>query len=285
MKIFVAIPGRGHSLDFNVTACLMEEHELAAQCGVKLIFDLFPSSGGIADGRNFLVEDFLKSDCDRMVFLDSDITFEKGALIQLATKPVDFVGGAYRYKQPVETYPIRFTKEVEAGGNMWADKNGLLEVDGLPFGFLCLTREVFKKFDDKFPERKGNNFGRKSTAYFQLPIIDGILWGEDYTFCKEWRAMGEKIYLDPEIELTHWDMKPVPYKGHIGKWLKSSPNNIIRRLTLIKEQENGERLEEGRGSPGGSEEAQKVEGGAGGSEGRPSVASIDLSKLCVSQEV
>lgn len=243
MKIFVAIPGRGHSLDFNVTACLMEEHELAAQCGVKLQFDLFPSSGGIADGRNFLVEDFFKTDCEKMVFLDSDITFQKGSLLQLATKPVDFVGGAYRYKQDKEEYPIRFTKEVLGGSNMWADTNGLLEVDGLPFGFLCLSREVFKKFDEKFPERKQSNFGSKSAAYFQLPLIDGKLWGEDYTFCKEWKEMGGKIYLDPELELTHWDFKPVSYKGHIGKWLKSSPNNIIRRLKLMKEKESGKTKE------------------------------------------
>lgn len=248
----------------------MEEHEIASQVGVKLCFDLFPSSGGIADGRNFLVEDFLKSDCDKMIFLDSDITFEKGALIRLAAKTVDFVGGAYRYKQAVETYPIRFTKAVEAGENMWSDANGLIEVDGLPFGFLCLTRNVFKKFDEKYPERKNNNFGRTSTAYFQLPILEGVLWGEDYTFCKEWKEMGEKIYLDPEIELTHWDFKPVSYKGHIGNWLKKSPNNIATRLLIEKEIKDGKRTEESREAPI-----------------RPTLTaqSIDVSKLCVSQEV
>ncbi len=268
MKIFVAIPGRSHSLDFNVTACLMEEHEIASQVGVKLHFDLFPSSGGIADGRNFLVEDFMKTDCDKMVFLDSDITFEKGALLKLALKPVDFVGGAYRYKQPVETYPIRFTKEVEEGANMWADQNGLIEVSGLPFGFCCLTREVFKKFDEKFPERKNNNFGRRSTAYFQFPIIDGILWGEDYSFCNEWRAMGGKIYLDPEIELTHWDFKPVSYKGHIGNWIKNSPQNVAAKLMMEQEIKDGKRAE-------GSREAPTP------IECKP----IDISQLCVPQEM
>lgn len=233
MKIFVAIPGRDHKLDFNVTACLMEEHELSLQVGVKLVFDLFPSSGGIADGRNFLVEDFLKSECDKMVFLDSDITFAKGSLIQLATKPVDFVAGCYRHKKIGESYPIDFKK-----GEMWADKNGLIAVEKVPFGFVCLTREVFKKFDEKFPERKNKNFGLASTAYFQLPVVDGILWGEDFMFCKEWNEMGETIYLDPEIELTHWGSLPIPYKGHIGNWLKSQPHNIARKIELMKEKEN-----------------------------------------------
>lgn len=266
MKIFVAIPGRSHSLDFNVTACLMEEHEIASQVGVKLVFDLFPSSGGIADGRNFLVEDFLKSDCDKMVFLDSDITFEKGALLQLALKQADFVGGAYRYKQPEETYPIRFTKEAESGANMWSDENGLIEVDGLPFGFLCLSRNVFKKFDERYPERINNNFGRTSTAYFQLPILDGILWGEDYTFCNEWRAMGGKIYLYPELELTHWDFKPVSYKGHIGNWLKNSPQNIATRLIIEQEIRDGKRTKDSREDP---------------SIPIPTAQGVDLSELCI----
>lgn len=263
MKIFVAIPGRGNNLDFNVTACLMEEFEISLQVGVKLQFDLYPSSGGVADGRNFLVDDFLKSDCDKMFFLDSDITFSKGALLQLATKPVDFVGGAYRHKKAEESYPISFKE-----GEMWSDKNGLIEVDKLPFGFICLSREVFKKFDEKFPERKGKNFGCKTTAYFQLPIVDGLLWGEDFMFCKEWNEMGGKTYLDPEVELTHWNFVPTPYKGHIGKWLKSQPNNIARRLQLMKEKEDGKEV---RRSEGNCE--------------KPTVPSIDLSSIGISQGI
>ena len=230
MKIFVAIPGRDNKLDFNVTKCLMEEHAISLKVGVSIQFDMYPSSGGIADGRNFLVADFLKSDCDKMVFLDSDITFNPGAIIQLALKPVDFVGGCYRHKQEKETYPISFKE-----GEMWADKDGLVKVEKLPFGFVCLSREVFKKFDDKFPERKDKNFGLKSNVYFQFPIINGVLWGEDFMFCKEWNEMGGTVYLDPEIELTHWGSLPTPFKGHIGKWLKNQPQNIARKLQLEKE--------------------------------------------------
>ncbi len=256
MKVFVAIPGRGHSLDFNVTACLMEEYALALQVGVELQFRLFPSSGGIADGRNFLVADFLKTDCERMVFLDSDITFSKGALLQLATKPVDFVAGAYRHKRELESYPLDFNE-----GEMWADENKLLTVNKVPFGFVCLTRNVFKKFDEKFPERINKNFGMQTTCYFQLPIQNGILWGEDFMFCKEWNEMGGKVYLDPELELTHWGSLPVPYKGHLGNWLKSQPNNIALHLMKLKEIENGKGIE------------------------RPSVPDVDLSACCVPQGV
>lgn len=240
MKIFVAIPASQHLLDCHVHAAIIEEHKLAFGIGDELIIDYFPSSGGIADGRNHLANDFLKSDCDKMFFLDSDITFQRGSLIKLAHKPVDFVGGCYRYKKPEEAYPIRFKKNDQNNpkNDLWADKNGLIEVEGIPFGFVCLTREVFKKFDERFPERKDKNFGMKSNVYFQLPVIDGALWGEDYMFAKEWVEMGGKVYLDPDIELTHWSYKPTPYTGHIGKWLLNNPKSIERKQELMKGNQN-----------------------------------------------
>ena len=237
MKIFVAIPSYDHKLDFNVTACILEEYKIALGVGDELHFDFFPSSGGIADGRNHLVNDFLNSECDKLFFLDSDITFAPGSLIKLAHKPVDFAGGCYRYKKTGEGYPIRFKKNDPTNPNneLWADKNGLIEVEGMPFGFMCLTREVFKKFDEKFPERKGTNFGLKSNVYFQLPIIEGVLYGEDYSFALEWQSMGGKVYLDPDILLTHWNFLPTPHYGHIGNWLLKQPASIAAKQRIYKE--------------------------------------------------
>lgn len=169
-----------------------------------------------------------------MFFLDSDISFAPGSLIKLAHKPVDFVGGCYRYKKDEEDYPIRFKDK----GDLWADKNGLIEVAGLPFGFISLSRKVFEKFDEAFPERKDKNFGLKSNVYFQLPLIDGALWGEDYMFAKEWIEMGGKIYLDPDIHLTHWSYKPTPFKGHIGDWLRNKPESVERKNEILKGKEN-----------------------------------------------
>lgn len=267
MKIFVAIPGRGHALDFGVTKCLIEEYAISLRVGVDIQLEYFPSSGGIADGRNFLASSFMNSDCDKMVFLDSDITFEPGALISLALKPVDFVAGCYRHKKIGESYPVDFKE-----GEMWADKNKLIKVEKVPFGFVSLSREVFKKFDAKYPERINKNFGLKSTAYFQLPIDEnGILWGEDFQFCKEWNAMGETVFVDPEVELTHWGMAPVPYKGRMGDWLKKQPHNVEaynKKLGVT----NGSSREKG------SEEISSVDRGC---VSIPIIEDINLSNLRV----
>jgi hypothetical protein len=63
--------------------------------------------------------------------------------------------------------------------------------------------------------------GQKNFCYFQFIFKDGQFYGEDIFFCREWIEKGGKIFLDPEIALTHWGFAPTPHPGHIGNWLKN----------------------------------------------------------------
>lgn len=219
MKIFVAIPVYDGKLTLDLVRGLMAEQALALGLGDEFQVHFMSGNAGIVQGRNQLAHEFMESGFDRLVFLDSDVTFEPGALIKLAYMPFDFVGGCYRHKQAEETYPINWLKKPE----LWVNKYGLIEVETLPTGFLALSRKVFEAMRESFPERTLTHFGHPSFSYFQMPIENGVLFGEDVFFCKEWRKLGGKVYLDPEIKLTHWGFAPTPYPGHIGKWLKNQP--------------------------------------------------------------
>lgn len=217
MKIFVAIPVYDGKLGIESVRCLMNEQAVALGLGDDFTVNFLASDSGIAGARNTLAKEFMDSGFDRMVFLDSDVTFEPGALIKLARMPVDFVGGAYRHKRDEESYPIDWLPK----GELWADENGLLEVAKLATGFLALSRKVFETIREAHPERSYSHMGNPGFCYFQIPFKDGTFYGEDFYFCHEWVELGGKIYLDPEITLTHWDFNPKPHVGHIGNWLKS----------------------------------------------------------------
>ena len=49
----------------------------------------------IADSRGIIATRFLESDCDQLSFVDSDVTWEGGALVKLVDAPVDLVAGVY----------------------------------------------------------------------------------------------------------------------------------------------------------------------------------------------
>ncbi len=227
MKIFVAIPVYDGKLSIDCVKSLLAEQAMALGLGDELQVNFMTGNAGIVQGRNQLAYEFMEGDFDRLVFLDSDVTFEPGALIKLSYMPVDFVGGCYRHKRSEESYPMLWQDKKE----LWFNKYGLLQVECLPTGFLALSRKVFETLRDKYPERALTHMGQKSFSYFQMPIQNGVLYGEDFFFCKEWRALGGDIFLDPEIKLTHWSYNPVPYAGNIGHWLKNRPPDILKTET------------------------------------------------------
>lgn len=214
MKIFVGIPIYDSKVPMQLVDNLLAENTLAHITGHRLVVRFLPSCCNLAKGRNQLVKDFLNSDCDRLVFVDADITFEPGSLIRLAETDSEFVAGAYRFKRDLEDYPIGWIQ-----GDLQADERGLLGVAMVPTGFLALSRSVFEKFQEAHPGREYTIEGSTSYCFFQIPYADGSLYTEDAYFCREWRELGGKIYLDPEITLTHWDHNK-PYKGNIGQWLR-----------------------------------------------------------------
>ncbi len=216
MKFVVAIPVYDGKLPAQTVKTLLSEQALAQYCGDEMQVRFLPSCSHPAMGRNQLAKEFLESNAERLFFLDSDVTCEPGSILKLLKHPQDFVGGAYRYKIDQESYPVRWVE----GKDLWANEFGLLDVEAVPGGFLSLSRRVFEMLKNAHPDRTYEHQGVVAHAYFQMPFQDGMFFGEDYFFCHEWRALGEKVWLDPEVELTHWDFQK-PYLGHIGRWLKS----------------------------------------------------------------
>lgn len=218
MNIHVAIPVYDGKVPVEVARSLLNEKAAAHLLGDDLIVEFLPGCSHPGMGRNQLAQAFMDSNYDRLIFLDSDISWEPGQLLKLARWPVEFVGGCYRYKKGEEGYPIGWLPDPELKG-LYSNALGLIEVASLPGGFMSLARSVFEKIRAANPDRQFEHMGKEMFCYFEMPYTLGRLWGEDGFFCKTWRELGEKIYLDPTIELTHWDFSPVPYKGSIGNWL------------------------------------------------------------------
>lgn len=244
MKILVAIPIYDGRVPAQVMNALFNEQAEAFRNGDEIFLHINYGSAGIAFARNMMATAFLDSDCDRLFFLDSDITWETGDLLKIAKMPVDFVGGCYPLKRLGEKYPVAWLPHDPKGfkGIPLSENTALIEVEGLPTGFLALSRRVFEKFLKAYPDRGlTEQLGHKCYCFFEMPFIDGHLYGEDLYFCRKWIEMGEKIYLYPEATLVHWDFRATPHMGHIGNWLRGrenpqpQPNEFQDHLTKLTE--------------------------------------------------
>lgn len=208
MLICVGIPvidGRPYA---QLVDSLLAEQLLGYGQGVHFypMWEIGCSLIGLA--RNRLAKRFLGvKEADCMVFVDADISWKAGALTALAKRPEDVVGGTYRAKRDDEYYHVRGTPK-KAGD--------LYEVEGLPGGFLKVSRTALEKIDAvEYP----NEAGETMRDYFPTGLYRGEMWGEDYNFCRLWREAGGTVYLDPSIKLRHHDGLRA-YQGDPADWIE-----------------------------------------------------------------
>jgi hypothetical protein len=197
------------------------------------LFNLVDESGNalIAHCRAMLVAQFLASDASDLVFIDSDVSWERGALVTLLEKEADVVAGAYPHRVDPENYSVRWLPDAQEEG-LWTknpatgerEPGGLIEVEAVPAGFLRITRHALQTMVDAYPELRFASPSSPNGVAWALfdshkEPDNGAYWGEDFSFCKRWRDVGGKVWLDPYLKLHHVGYKT--FTGCIGQWLAS----------------------------------------------------------------
>lgn len=133
---------------------------------------------------------------DKIIWIDSDISWEVEDFMKLYESRYDVVSGIYFNEEGV---PLFTFKE----DDIYFDKEKLkhkeypFEVFGVGFGFVSMKSGVFESckrpwFETEF-QRITNEEGREMF----LP------WGEDFSWCIKAHEAGYKIMLDPSIRVGH----------------------------------------------------------------------------------
>ena len=217
-KVMIAIPAYTGTIHLGTMRCLMTDLIALIKRGDQ--FTLVDDIGNalIADCRGVIATNFHKSDCDDLVFIDSDVAWEEGALLKIIDAPKDVVAGIYpKRRDPIE-YHLHFLDRPE----LWADpETGLLEVKAVPSGFLKISKNCVNKMIEAYPDKHiySDDKDKKFYPLFDHIFEDGMKWGEDYSFCIRWRNLGGQIWIDPELTMGHIGNKI--FTGNLGKYLKS----------------------------------------------------------------
>lgn len=180
---------------------------------------LWDESGNamIAHCRDLILARFLASDATHLVFIDSDVVFSAESLLQLIDHPVDFLAGIY----PQRRDPINYCVLWDTSKPELHAQDGLLEVHGVPAGFLRLTRACVERMWAAYPEKQFDDKNAPqgyATALFDNIHEGRMYFGEDFSFCKRWRDIGGKVWVDPEIRMGHIGYKT--FDGHLGDYLR-----------------------------------------------------------------
>jgi hypothetical protein len=238
-KLFIATPmygGMAHGLYIKSSLDLQTTMN---KYGIETKFSFLFNESLITRARNYLVDEFLRSDHTHMLFIDSDIHYNPQDVLALMALDKDVIGGPYPKKsinwgnvaQAARSHPNMEPRELEqlvgeyvfnvVKGTKQFTVTDPLEVMEIGTGFMMVKREVFEKMEKEYPmiRYKPDHVGQANFdgtryihAYFDTVIDtkESIVGGgsdrylsEDYMFCQMWRKMGGQIYLCPWMKTQH----------------------------------------------------------------------------------
>ena len=217
--VWIAIPAYTGTIHLATMRSIISDLLKLAERGDRVT--VFDESGNamIGDCRGLIVSKFLDGDGTHLVFVDSDVSWAAGSLVSLVDRDVDFVAGLYPQRKDPINYCVQWLPKPEL-----ELEDGLIEVAGVPAGFMCLGRSMLEKMVAHYADTQFHcDQAPDNTAYdlFGPYRIGRIKFGEDYAFCRRWRDIGGKVWIDPEIRMGHCGYKT--FVGSVGEWLKSQP--------------------------------------------------------------
>lgn len=252
--LYVATPMYGGQCNGAYMKSCLDLALMCARINVPIKFKFIFNESLIQRARNYLVDEFFRSEGTHLLFIDADISFNARNALELLAFCGETDKGSPRYDIIAGPYPkkaIAWEKVLDAAKSGLADQNPMIlskftadfafnpvgagefsidkpvEVSEAGTGFMCISKDAIDKFRRKYPKQKytpdhartpGFDGSRPVYAVFDC-LIDpdsNRYLSEDYMFCQWSRAIGLHVWVCPWMELGH--AGTYTFKGSIP-WL------------------------------------------------------------------
>lgn len=237
-KLFLAVPMYGGNCAGMFAKSVADLSSICTSNGIELRSYFLFNESLITRARNYCVDEFMRSGCTHMMFIDSDIGFDpRDVLAMLALQSddseYDVLAGPYPKKciswekiklavdkgiadedpNVLEKFVGDFVFNPKGGGgNIRIDQP--VEVMEVGTGFMMTRRSAFEKFAEAFPQysykpdhvrTEAFDGSREIMQYFQAEIDPKSkrYLSEDYWFCQKLIEIGGKIWYCPWMKLQH----------------------------------------------------------------------------------
>lgn len=162
----------------------------------------------VSRARNRIAAEFLRSDCDTLLQIDTDIGFDHQKMIKMLQRGLPLVGGLYALKQKKAEWCMN------ALPRRRVRRDGTTEVRFIGTGLLAVKREVFESMIKAEPSLEyvpdDNETQMRLWDFFRVGVVDDDRLGrrrylsEDWFFCNMARKLGYKIFADNENVGAHY---------------------------------------------------------------------------------
>lgn len=155
----------------------------------------------ISAARAAMLRKALDAKADVIVFIDHDVSWRKGDLLKLIETDAPVAAGVYRFKrEPVEFMGMMLP---DPQGYPQVREDGCIRAHCVPAGFLKVTRQAVNAFARAYPELLYGEAATPHVDLFNHGAHEGVWFGEDYAFSRNWIAKCGEIWVVPDLTLTH----------------------------------------------------------------------------------
>jgi hypothetical protein len=162
----------------------------------------------ITRARNAILSKFHEEpDYTHLLFLDGDVYLPASGVQRLLEHEVDVVGAAV----PLKGFNERGERIFNVGQCL-GERGPLHEVDRIGTAALLLSRKAIndlvaeaRQAGDSYQRllSRGSPMARVHYDVFKVGVVGGDYLSEDFWVCHRLRALGHKIYVDPDIATRH----------------------------------------------------------------------------------
>lgn len=170
----------------------------------------------VSRSRSIAGSQFLRSDADVFLSIDSDIVFDPKQVFPFCQKAMDLrgiLGACYSGHSRTQFQPTFLLHEGQTLRFHYDAKPE--EVRFVGGGFMAIDKSVFEKLSHTIPVCHKEMGYRSFWPFYQPMIIpsnyssEHLYLSEDWAISEYARKVGVKTYLDPSIRLAHMSMVPV----------------------------------------------------------------------------
>lgn len=201
-KLFIGIPAYDGKISIKLAYTLAQLMPKAMSLGVSVRLGHVSGCSIITMARNMLVDQFLKTDCTELLFIDGDVLAQADDILRLMAQSgdKDITAGSY----PRRSSDKKFFMDLYFDDNNDLEFDGaLMRINRVGTGFMLIQRHVIEAIAEKSEKYLGQDGIGNVASVFDFKLMDGKFVGEDYSFCDKAREEGFKVWLDVEISLPH----------------------------------------------------------------------------------
>lgn len=212
ISVFIGMPTR-ESLPVPTVSSLLNTVTWLEQNNVPH-FDSIVEGGTICSARCQIAKAFLEGNCNRLVFIDSDMAWGEESFIRLLalSSKLDIVAGAYQGRYDPPDFHLRAPDDVTTPDQLQENEFGCIKMAGVGMGFTAISRKVMEALAKKAPIIKYREDDVLPEIFRFDKDKDGNFRGEDMNFFDDARKAGFDLWLDPRIRL-----------GHVGRRIYDAP--------------------------------------------------------------